>query len=87
MNQVPLPGQHPEEAIGVFPDHVLKSRTTQLSVESKLDSKYVAEPFQAKEWMSLAGRLGNAAMDCQLTPKPRDLDLFAEDAFGFSVAM
>ena len=56
-------------------------------MESKLDSKYVAEPFQAKEWMILAGRLGNAAMDCQLTPKPRDLDLFAEDAFGFSVAM
>lgn len=36
MNQVPLPG-HPEEAIGVFPDHVLKSRTTQFSVESDLD--------------------------------------------------
>jgi len=37
MNQVPLPDQHPAEAIGVFPDHVLKLRTTQFSVESDLD--------------------------------------------------
>lgn len=37
MSQGPLPGQHPEAAIGVFPDHVLKSRTSHYSGESDLD--------------------------------------------------
>ena len=45
LNQAPLPGQHPEAAIGVFPDHVLKSRTSHYSGESKLDSKYVTQTY------------------------------------------
>jgi len=43
MNQMPLPGQNPEAAIGVFPDHVLQ-RPSKFSGDSDLDL-FAEDPF------------------------------------------
>ena len=47
-NQMPLPGQNPEAAIGVFPDHVLQQRTSKFSGDSMLSWSEIQHGTQDK---------------------------------------
>ena len=47
MNQMPLPGQNPEAAIGVFPDHVLQ-RPSKFSGDSMLSWSEIQHDTQDK---------------------------------------
>lgn len=48
MNQMPLPGQNPEAAIGVFPDHVLQ-RPSKFSGDSMLGVKFNTPKTKAEQ--------------------------------------